>query len=88
MYLFTICCFHITTKTKVVFYITAAHGGIRCSSSFKLAEYLLIGFTHDIGQYIQPAPVGHTDHYFFNTVIAGHIDNSIQCSDRGFAAFQ
>jgi len=44
--------FPATFVAKVVFYITTAHCHVRRHITFKLREYLLIGFFHDIGQHV------------------------------------
>ena len=88
MNLFTIGCLYFTAKAQMIFYIPAAHSSIGSTGAFKFTEYLFIGFTHDISQYVQPAPVRHTYCHFLNIIICSCGNNCIQCCNSGFSSFQ
>ena len=72
----------------MIFNIATSHGSIRGSCSFKFTKDLLICFTQNIGQDIQPSPMCHTDHYFLHIVERSNINNGIQRCNGGFSSFK
>ncbi len=68
--------------------VAAAHGLVQFGGTFKFTEYLFISLTHDIGQDIQPAAVGHANHHFLHIIAGSGVDNSVEGRDGGFAPFE
>ena len=71
-------CFNFTAKTQMIFYITTTHCLVRYSCSFKFTKDLFIGFAHNIGQYIQPAAMCHSNYHFLHIIICSSINDCIK----------
>ncbi|WP_205127777.1 hypothetical protein [Okeania hirsuta] len=69
----------------MVFYITISKTKIRYRCPFKLIEDLLIGFAHDVGEYIKTASVCHPNNDLFDLILSRFVDDAIQSSDSSFA---
>ena len=72
----------------MVFHVAGTHGLVGDRCAFKLGKDLLIGLTHDIGQYVQPATVRHADHHFLHTKVGGSVDDGVQRCNGGLSSFQ
>jgi hypothetical protein len=62
----------------MVFDISTAHGLIWHYRTFKFAENLFIGFAQNIREYVQTAPVRHSDNDLMHVIVACRINDCIK----------
>ena len=72
---------------QMVFHIAASQFAFRIDI-FEFAEYSTGRFVENIGEHIQPAPVGHPDHHFLNAVAPRGLDGVVEQGDEALGAFQ
>src|SRR5215203_3547447 len=80
--------FNLTTKSHMIFNITATHSLVDLGSTFKFTEYLFVCFAHNIRQHVKPATVSHTDHDLLYVMIYSRVDDRIQSCNGCFTALQ
>src|SRR6266516_7088975 len=71
--------------TEVVLYITTRGSPVRIG---KLAENLAGAFTHDVGQNVEPAPMGHPQNNFADPLLAGLFKSQIQQRNQALRTFE
>ena len=78
---------YVSEVTRMVFDIAATHQRIRIVAVFELAEHGLVELPEDIGLYIQPSPVSHTQDEFAATAGRFVLGKHIEHGDDDFRPF-
>ena len=77
---------HVRAETLVVFDVAA--GQFFRGSVVELGEQVGRHLAERIDQHVEPATVGHTDHYFLHALHAGLVDQLVHRHDEAFATFE
>ncbi len=59
-----------------------------CVHVFEFTEDVLRVFAQNVGQHVEPAPVGHAEDDFVDALLAGVLDGQIEQRNERFRTFQ
>src|SRR5579862_5201608 len=76
----------LSHKAFMVFDIACPFKFIGRIMRLEFSKYLRIGLIKDIGKYIEPSPMGHSNCGIFHTELCPKFDNSSQYGNQCFAS--
>ena len=73
---------------EVVLHVAGALRGLRVEVPLELGEDLLVRLADDVGQHVEPAPVGHADDDLVQAGLGGGLQHLVEQRDQRLAALQ
>ena len=70
------------------FHVTGTGQAADVFAMFEFLEHLTGGLAQDVGEHVQPSPMGHADDDLFHVFAAGALNEFVEQRDQGFAPLQ
>ena len=78
----------LARRPLVVLDVARALHGAGVDVALELPEYLPVGLAHDVGQHVEPAPVGHAQNHLGRAGLGRLVQHRVENDDGRLGAFQ